>query len=740
MSSIKTKISVYLLLVVFMSTSIYALIEFQEIKQNLDSELELSGEQTISRLAKNLVLPLWEMDDEWINEIILTEMMNNNLQAIVVRGADNLLVAQRRDEDWKVTSGYQELTGDFVFRQRKIMHDTESIGQVEVYLSTQFIKTKLQDQLIKTIVSMLMLGFVLFVFVEFMLSKIVVKPLRDLVFATKKLAKGHYDIHLDVKKKDEIGRLANDFNTMLDQLVLRKDERNNAMVALEQSKNELLDLNESLEQHVVERTQDLEKSNAHLQKLSADFEKSKNEAEIANRSKSIFLANMSHELRTPMNAVLGFSRLMKDDINVTPAQKENLEIINRSGNHLLNLINDVLDMAKIESGRMELANQPFDLGVLIRDIIDLMQERAESKTLILELDQSSSFPRYVNSDAAKIRQILVNLLSNAIKCTDKGSVVLRLNTLEVQDKNTITLNLEVEDTGRGIAKEQIPLIFSAFMQAGEQADQNGTGLGLAITNQYVELMGGDVSVRSELGEGALFRVQIPVQKVNEKTAIQIKPVSVQKVIGIAPGQSHKRILVVEDQLENRLLLKRLLESVGFSVYEAVNGQEGIEQFKTWNPDFIWMDRRMPVMDGIEAIKQIRALPGGDVVNIVAVTASVFDQERQTLIQAGASEIVNKPYRDEEIFDCMAKYLGIQYVYDEDAIESTMKSADISAEQISNIPEHLIAELNDAATSLDIEQSVVAIKKINQIDSGLANQLQQLVDQFEFERLLEKITQ
>jgi len=740
MSSIKTKISVYLLLVVFMSTSIYALIEFQEIKQNLDSELELSGEQTISRLAKNLVLPLWEMDDEWINEIILTEMMNNNLQAIVVRGADNLLVAQRRDEDWKVTLGYQELTGDFVFRQRKIMHDTESIGQVEVYLSTQFIKTKLQDQLIKTIVSMLMLGFVLFVFVEFMLSKIVVKPLRDLVFATKKLAKGHYDIHLDVKKKDEIGRLANDFNTMLDQLVLRKDERNNAMVALEQSKNELLDLNESLEQHVVERTQDLEKSNAHLQKLSADFEKSKNEAEIANRSKSIFLANMSHELRTPMNAVLGFSRLMKDDINVTPAQKENLEIINRSGNHLLNLINDVLDMAKIESGRMELANQPFDLGVLIRDIIDLMQERAESKTLILELDQSSSFPRYVNSDAAKIRQILVNLLSNAIKCTDKGSVVLRLNTLEVQDKNTITLNLEVEDTGRGIAKEQIPLIFSAFMQAGEQADQNGTGLGLAITNQYVELMGGDVSVRSELGEGALFRVQIPVQKVNEKTAIQIKPVSVQKVIGIAPGQSHKRILVVEDQLENRLLLKRLLESVGFSVYEAVNGQEGIEQFKTWNPDFIWMDRRMPVMDGIEAIKQIRALPGGDVVNIVAVTASVFDQERQTLIQAGASEIVNKPYRDEEIFDCMAKYLGIQYVYDEDAIESTMKSADISAEQISNIPEHLIAELNDAATSLDIEQSVVAIKKINQIDSGLAKQLQQLVDQFEFERLLEKITQ
>jgi len=740
MSSIKTKISVYLLLLVISIFGIQGAIEYSKVKQNLYSELESTGQRTVSRLIENLELPLWEMDEGWINKIITTEMMDDYLQAVIVKGADNLIVEQGRDNSWKVSKQEtEEIVTGYIFKQGEVFHRVQRIGQVEIYLSTRFIEEKLQIKQITIITKMVVLSLVLFVFVELMIRRIVIKPLSNLVWATKEISKGHYDTQLDIKKKDEIGRLAGDFNTMREQIKLRENERDKALSTVKKAKDELSNLNESLENNVKQRTKELEESNHHLQNLSVEFEKSKDKAELANRAKSIFLANMSHELRTPMNAVLGFSRLMRDDPLVTSSQKESLDIINKSGHHLLNLINDVLDMAKIESGRVKLENAPFDLGVLIRDIIDMMHERAEKKQLILEFDQSSSFPRYIDSDSAKIRQILVNLLSNAIKCTGSGKVVLRLNALEQFDENNILLSFEVEDTGRGIAEDELVSIFSSFMQVGEQAKQEGTGLGLAITQQYVGLMKGEVSVKSELGIGSIFQVEIPVKKVAEEQMLSIQPKLTHKVIGIAPGQEDYRVLIVEDQFENRLLLKRLLESVGFDVREAENGLQGVEQFRNWKPDFIWMDRRMPVMDGIESIERIRALPGGGDVNIVAVTASVFDQERKILLKAGASEIVNKPYRDEEIFSCMEKYLGVQYIYDEaEDIKNDAEYIKIEEQQIHKIPQNLLSSLTNAATSLDVEESLVIINKIKAIDHELAENLQQLVEVFDFQTLLEKI--
>jgi len=740
MSSIKTKISVYLLLLVISIFGIQGAIEYSKVKQNLYNELENTGQRTVSRLVENLELPLWEMDERWINKIITTEMMDDYLQAVIVKGADNLIVKQGRDENWKISKQEtEEIAAGYIFKQGDVFHRIQKIGQVEIYLSTRFIEEKLQIKQITIITKMVVLSLVLFVFVELMIRKIVIKPLSNLVWATKEISKGHYDTRLSIKKKDEIGRLAGDFNTMREQIKLRENERDKALSTVKKAKDELSNLNESLENNVKQRTKELEESNHHLQNLSVEFEKSKDKAELANRAKSVFLANMSHELRTPMNAVLGFSRLMRDDPLVTSSQKESLDIINKSGHHLLNLINDVLDMAKIESGRVTLENAPFDLGVLIRDIIDMMHERAEKKQLILEFDQSSSFPRYIDSDSAKIRQILVNLLSNSIKCTESGKVVLRLNTLEQCDETNILLSFEVEDTGRGIAEDELVSIFSSFMQVGEQAKQEGTGLGLAITQQYVSLMKGEVSVKSELGIGSTFQVKVPVKKVAEEQILSIQPKSTHKVIGIAPGQENYRILIVEDQFENRLLLKRLLESVGFDVREAENGLQGVEQFRNWKPDFIWMDRRMPVMDGIESIERIRALPGGDVVNIVAVTASVFDQERKILLKAGASEIVNKPYRDEEIFSCMEKYLGVQYIYDEaEGIKNDAEYIKFDEQQIHKIPQKLLTNLTNAATSLDVEESLVIISKIKAIDHELADNLQQLVEVFNFQTLLEKI--
>jgi len=388
---------------------------------------------------------------------------------------------------------------------------------------------------------------------------------------------------------------------------------------------------------------------------------------------------------------------------------------------------------------MQMEHEPFDLGLLMRDIIDMMHERATSKGIDLFLDQSSSFPRAIDSDAGKIRQILVNLLSNAIKCTINGHVLLRLSTYEDNLDQPI-ICFEVEDTGCGISKDQLPLIFSAFIQVGEQAEQAGTGLGLAITQQFVELLKGHISVSSELGKGTIFKVAIPIIKLDKKNLLNITPQSNHKIIGLAPGQANYRVLIVEDQMENRLLLRRILESVGFQVIEAINGQQGLEQFKQCAPDFVWMDRRMPVMDGITATHKIRELAEGKNIPIVAVTASVFKQERYALLQAGVNEIVNKPFREEDIFNCMARYLDVKYQYktpETDTQATTLNALDaLDAKQLSHLEKKWHHQLAAAANSLDVELSLEVIDQIQEAEPVIAEKLKQLIEQFNFEKIIE----
>ncbi|MET0106535.1 MAG: transporter substrate-binding domain-containing protein, partial [Sedimenticola sp.] len=358
------------------------------------------------------------------------------------------------------------------------------------------------------------------------------------------------------------------------------------------------------------------------------------EAEQANRAKSIFLANMSHELRTPLNAVLGFSQLMGADKQLSSHQRSNLEIINRSGHHLLQLINDVLDMSKIEAGKIGLEMENIDLGALIRDVLDMMRERAEQKGLQLIFDQSSDFPRFVRGDGPKIRQILINLLSNGIKFTDFGGVTLRLKA-----KNgvpgQITLQGEVQDSGQGIAPEDMDRIFLPFEQLVSSAEQKGTGLGLAITRQFVELMDGEISAQSRPGKGSTFSFHIQVEPGSEEEAFVSEQRESSRVIGLAEPVQEWRILIAEDQPENQALLQQLLKQVGFRVRVAEDGKKAVQIYQQWHPHFIWMDRRMPRMDGLAATRKIRQLPGGDKVIIAALTASVFLEQRNEVMEAGS---------------------------------------------------------------------------------------------------------
>ena len=485
-----------------------------------------------------------------------------------------------------------------------------------------------------------------------------------------------------------------------------------------QAEQELTRYKDQLEETVQQRTEEL--------RLARDA------ADAANQAKSVFLANMSHELRTPLNAILGFSAMMQREPEQSEAQREKLDIIKRSGEHLLKLINDVLEIAKIEAGKLQLDIAPFDLGAMVRDVTDMMRLRAEEKGLQLALDQSSEFPRYIKGDEARLRQILINLLGNAVKFTQQGYVTLRLAT----DHNKRShLRLEVEDSGPGISAENQQRLFQPFVQISDKGAQVGTGLGLAISRQFVELMGGSIGVNSSLGKGSIFSADIPVELVEASDIDTVDhPAEIREVVGLVPGQAEYRILIVEDHRDNQLLLSKLMQRVGFKVNLAENGEQAVQLFQSWKPDFIWMDQRMPVMDGIEATRRIRELPGGKKVKIAAVTASAFVEESSQLLNIGMDDYVRKPFRASELYDCLAKHLGVRYLYQDIAV-ALEQDEPLTAESLEGIPEELRAELIEALESLETDRIKSVIQKIGGYDPVLQKPLSHLAENYDYPAIL-----
>ena len=473
-------------------------------------------------------------------------------------------------------------------------------------------------------------------------------------------------------------------------------------------------------------------------KRTAELAEAKDAAESANRAKSAFLANMSHELRTPLNAILGFAQLMERDPEITAGQRESLSVIAKSGEHLLALINNVLEVSKIEAGRSTFIPITFDLHDMLQNLVEMFRMAAESKALSLQIDIDANLPQYITTDGQKLRQVLTNLLSNAIKFTEAGEIVVQAR-LERCFEMTALLYFAVTDTGIGISAEASRTLFDPFVQFHQTAvSHEGTGLGLPISRQFVQSMGGDLQVISSLGEGATFQFMIEAE-ISEPTAV-ISEEPTRRVTGIAPDQPDYRILIVEDREYSRVLLRQLLETVGFLVAEAKNGQEAIEKFKAWHPDLIWMDMRMPVMDGYESTQRIRALAQGKEIFILALTASAFEEERMAVLAAGCDDFVRKPYQEAEIFSKMAKYLGVQYVYDQQVVRAAASAQNrteqvLTAEAVSILPAAWLTELNDAATRARAEQITAVLAKIKVEYPQIAQALAQLVDDFQFDKIL-----
>jgi len=464
------------------------------------------------------------------------------------------------------------------------------------------------------------------------------------------------------------------------------------------------------------------------------------EAESANHSKSEFLANMSHELRTPLNAILGFAQLMKRDKMLSSEQRESLATINRSGEHLLSLINDVLDMSKIEAGRSYLHTESFNLHILLQTLQEMFQLRATAKGLFLKFILEPNLPICIITDEGKLRQVLINLLSNAIKFTETGGVVLTVNTQQLSTSSpSIPIHFEVKDTGKGIANEEIDKIFDPFVQtaSGVKA-RNGTGLGLAISRQFVRLMGGDIYPTSVLGEGSSFSfdIQITLPQTPEEICSHTK-----RVLKIAPSQPNCRILVVDDRLENRNLLKKLLETVGFDTQTATNGKEAIATWEKWQPHLIWMDMRMAVMDGYEATRKIKAKFKKQQTIIIALTASAFEEQESDIFAAGCDDLVRKPFKEEVIFEKISQYLGVQYIYEEENLEMSRNllentSTNMTPQELDIMSAEWVAALHQAALEVDADLVLQIIEQIPKQYQTLTDKLRKLTLEYDFDAILE----
>ncbi len=490
-----------------------------------------------------------------------------------------------------------------------------------------------------------------------------------------------------------------------------------------------------LEQKVQERT-------VELQAEILERKRAEEEAQAANQAKGIFMANMSHELRTPLNTILGFSHLLSRSSNLSKEERENLGIISRSGEHLLLLINNVLDLSKIEAKRLTLNVSNFDLYQLINHLEEMFQLKADDKRLQLIVEYSLNVPQYIQADALKLRQVLINLLNNALKFTEEGGVSLRVGQLTHKTSDHPSccyLRFEVEDTGPGIPAYELDQLFQAFVQTQlGQKFQEGTGLGLSISQEFVRLMGGELTVKSQVGKGTIFQFEIPVYPVHPD---DIQPEqSPRQIIALELGQPEYRILIVDDKWSNRQLLIRLLNPLGFKLQEASNGQEAVEIWREWHPHLIWMDMRMPVMDGYEATKLIKATTQGQATAIIALTASTLEEERAVALSSGCDDFVRKPFRDQMILEKMAQHIGVRYVYEQNPPPAPpaceVRLPELNPEMFANVASDWMTQLHQAAKAVNSKQIFKLIEQLPLESHMIAEALRGKVNQFAFEEIVE----
>jgi signal transduction histidine kinase/DNA-binding response OmpR family regulator len=564
----------------------------------------------------------------------------------------------------------------------------------------------------------------------------IISPLARLTKDTQHIRQtGDMTHRFIAQSRDEIGDLAESFNGMMDALQDAESELKDSRSALQEERN-------LLDERVKTRTQELEQANRKLQREVEERTKAEEAAEEANKAKSMFLANMSHEIRTPLNAILGFAQLLLRDAQLRPEQRRSVETVYRSGEHLLRLLNDILEMSKIEAGRMVLQIENFDLRALLDDLEAMFRVLTRSKGISLEIVLDRDAPRWIRADEQKLHQVLNNLLGNAVKFTDQGGVVARIGARPRTEQGregptTYDLLVEVEDTGPGVPENARRSVFAHFEQLGSSGRRKGgAGLGLAIAKAYVELMGGSIDVQSQPGQGSVFSFTVPVlqgeadkgragDRLGRPTCLQ-------------PGQGEIRVLVVDDNEVNRELLVRLLEQAGFTVKEAESGRQACSFYDSWRPRLVLLDMIMPEVDGFGVLEYIRGTAGAGAAPVIAVTASVLQSEKERVLAAGAVAFLKKPFKAEELFQLLEEHLGVAFQDEEPRAEGEPSAArtggEIDPGQLGRLPAELVASLREAALRLDVDGLREQLNGLGPEYAALAAGLLELVDAFRLQEL------
>ena len=608
----------------------------------------------------------------------------------------------------------KEITSDFAKSKELISISGNIIGNLTIMMD-QNLFLEQRNQLIINNLTPFFVTFVVSVLLFFFIKTRIINKIVKMSEALSNVSKGdlnvrlHTDIDLKKHEQDAIGKMELDFNFMMNKL--------------EDSYNQLKDNKVKLETHQ-KMLEDLVKDR------TLKLAEARDQAVAANKTKSAFLANMSHEIRTPMNAILGYAQILQRHQGLSDDVLETLDIIKRSGNHLLMLINDILDISKIEAGRMELNNSDFDLASLINDIAAMFELRCVQKNLEWRanfLDNATS--KAVNGDEGKLRQVLINLLGNAVKFTDVGYV-----QLNVCEQEASTYLFEVIDSGEGIPLHAQQSIFEAFQQENEGVKKGGTGLGLAIAYRQIELMNGEIKVSSEEGKGARLYFTI---KLSQAQGVVTKPYDLeQKVISLADGYSVKA-LVVDDNELNRDVLCRLMKDVGVDVKQAVNGLDAIDKAKEYQPNIVFMDYLMPEMNGIDATRAINAMFANKIKTIM-LSASAFDHERELYEKAGCDAMVAKPFREAELFKVMKDLLDIDYKYAEATTisnDTAIPALDVSSLRI---PDAILQQLQQAAQSYELtelETALDTLKNLGDDHAVFARHLETFYSAYDMEGMI-----
>ena len=721
------KLTITITFIVVLVVTAVTLISIRRERQNFQAELELQAELLLNTLAAGAADSLYFLDADFLNDM----MVDLGEYEVVTFGRiydeEGRIVADALDPDQRFNISPDSF-GSIVLASpstvfnweseqlvagKPIMLGSQTVGAIAVGLPTAPLAAKIQtvrDQGIVVANVAVLVGLIL----ALLFSRSITDPLQDMVKATQRVSEGDLTQPVEIHSGDELATLGEHFNQMTARLQFTMNQ---------------------MEGEIEER-----------KRTQVALEAAKEDAESANRAKSTFLANMSHELRTPLNAILGYSQLMTRSQEVSPQVRENLQIISRSGEHLLGLINQVLDMSKIEAGRMTVNEREFDFYSLLTDIEGMFRLKAQEKEIRLIFERHPETPRYIRTDEMKLRQILINLLNNAFKFTDNGYVMLRVDyaqetAVSPPSEPIHRLMFAVEDTGPGIAPDELDMLFEAFVQAeaGRQLG-GGTGLGLTLSRQFARLLGGDMTARNiqdKQGHGALFQFNIQIGVID--IISQPKETS-PEVVALKPGQPEFRILVTDDIPESRQILIQLLKPLGFQMMEAKDGQEALDFWQSWQPHLIWMDLHMPNMNGCKTTEQIKATQAGANTIVVATTASAFAEEIGDIMDCGFDDFVRKPIQTEQVFEILTKHLGVEYVY---AVEETAVSTQASSNKedsqwktaVAVLPESLQNNLKNAALQTNMIEMDHLIIETGQYQPALAQEFQQLAAEFEYGKIL-----